>query len=78
TKSHRHTSTTVYYAFRGQGTAKVSANEFSWKQGDIFVVPSWMWHSHVNTMSDDAILFSISDRPATEALGLFREETEGA
>ena len=76
TKSHRHTSTTVYYAFRGQGMAKVSANELSWKQGDIFVVPSWMSHSHENTMSEDAILFSISDRPSTEALGLYREEAE--
>ena len=47
-------------------------------QGDIFVVPSWQWHSHENTTSDDAILFSISDRPATEALGLYREEGEAA
>ena len=35
-----------------------------------------MWHSHENTMSDDAILFSISDRPSTEALALYREEGE--
>jgi len=53
---------------------KVSANEFNWGKGDIFVVPSWQWHSHENTTSDDAILFSISDRPATEALALYREE----
>ena len=26
--------------------------------------------------SDDAILFSINDRPSTEALGLYREEAE--
>jgi gentisate 1,2-dioxygenase len=76
TKTHRHTSTTVYYAFRGEGMTKVSANEFNWAQGDIFVVPSWQWHSHENTTTEDAILFSINDRPSTEALGLYREQLE--
>ena len=42
---------------------------------DIFVVPSWQWHSHENPASEDAILFSITDQPASEALGLYREET---
>ena len=56
---------------------KVSANEFNWEKSDIFVVPSWQWHSHENTTSEDAILFSITDQPAREALGLYREEAEG-
>jgi gentisate 1,2-dioxygenase len=76
TRSHRHTSTTVYHAFRGQGTTKVSANNLAWDQGDIFVVPPWQWHSHENSTDQDAILFSITDRPATEALGLYREEAD--
>jgi gentisate 1,2-dioxygenase len=54
----------------------VSANEFNWEKGDIFVVPSWQWHSHENLNGEDAILFSITDRPSTEALGLYREEAE--
>ena len=78
THSHRHTSTTVYHAFRGSGLTKVSANNLNWDQGDIFVVPSWQWHSHENTTDEDAILFSITDRPAAEVLGLYREEAEGA
>ena len=77
TRTHRHTSTTVYYAFRGRGISKVSSNEFNWDQTDIFVVPSWQWHSHANTAGEDAILFSITDQPASEALGLYREETAG-
>jgi len=76
TQTHRHTSTTVYYAFRGRGMTKVSANVFSWDKSDIFVVPSWQWHSHENTASEDAILFSITDQPASEVLGLYREEAE--
>jgi 1-hydroxy-2-naphthoate dioxygenase len=78
TQTHRHTSTSVYYGFRGRGMAKVSAKEFHWDKGDIFVVPSWQWHSHENTTKEDAILFSITDQPSTEALGLYREEVQGA
>ena len=76
TRSHRHTSTAVYHAFRGKGMTKVSANELKWDKGDIFVVPPWQYHSHENRSSEDAILFSITDRPSTEALGLYREEVE--
>ena len=77
THSHRHTSTTVYHGFRGSGLTKVSANNLNWDPGDIFVVPSWQWHSHENTTDEDAILFSITDRPAVEVLGLYREEADG-
>jgi len=76
TKSHRHTSTTVYHAFRGQGMTRVSANELNWDKGDIFVVPPWQFHCHEKTTGEDAILFSITDRPSTEVLGLYREEAE--
>ncbi len=76
TRSHRHTSTTVYYAFRGHGTTGVSAEKFHWQQSDIFVVPSWQWHFHENPATEDGILFSITDQPASEALGLYREEHE--
>jgi gentisate 1,2-dioxygenase len=36
-------------------------------------VPPWKRYSH-NT-SEEAVLFSISDRPAQEALGIWREGT---
>lgn len=74
TRPHRHTSTTVYQAFRGTGQTTVEGENLRWGQGDIFVVPPWQWHSHKNPADGDAILFSITDRPAMEALGLYREE----
>jgi gentisate 1,2-dioxygenase len=39
----------------------------------VFVVPPWKRYSH--TMDKETVLFSISDRPAQEALGIFREDT---
>jgi gentisate 1,2-dioxygenase len=74
-RSHRHTYTVVYHAFRGSGTTWIGQEKFDWEQGDSFVVPLWNWHAHENKSREPAILFSINDRPAIEALGFFREET---
>jgi gentisate 1,2-dioxygenase len=37
------------------------------------VAPPWKRYQHNVTGNEDAVLFSISDRPAQEALGLWRE-----
>jgi len=42
---------------------------------DIFVVPSWTWHHHL-AQTDDVVLFSFSDRPVQQKLGLWREERQ--
>ncbi len=76
-KTHRHTHTVVYHAFRGRGRTKVAEKVFDWEEGDSFVVPIWNWHSHESNSKDPAILFSINDRPALEALGFHREEVQG-
>ena len=47
-----------------------------WQPTDIFVAPSWKHVSH--EVSDEAVLFSFSDRPIQEALNLFREESGDA
>jgi gentisate 1,2-dioxygenase len=73
-RSHRHTHTVVYHAFRGSGTTTIGDQRFDWQQGDSFVLPLWHWHSHESSSREPAILFSINDRPAIEALGMFREE----
>jgi gentisate 1,2-dioxygenase len=74
TRSHRHTSVTIYHAFRGSGKTRVEDQTLEWTQGDVFVVPGWNWHSHENRSDNDSILFSMTDRPSLESLGLYREE----
>ncbi len=71
---HRHTHTVVYHAFKGGGITWIGNQKFDWEQGDSFVVPLWNWHAHENHAREPAVLFSINDRPAIEALGYFREE----
>ena len=74
TKMHRHTSTALYHVFKGQGRTAVAEGHLEWKKGDSFVIPLWQWHAHENLSDDEAILFSINDRPVMEALQLYREE----
>lgn len=74
TEAHRHNSTTVYSAFRGDGVTIAGDTRLEWLRGDIFVVPPWVWHSHENRSRQDAILYSITDWPAMSALGLYRED----
>jgi gentisate 1,2-dioxygenase len=74
TASHRHLSTAVYHAFRGQGVTTIDGEAYSWTQGDIFIIPPWRSHRHENSADTEAILFSVSDWPAMAALGLYREE----
>ena len=48
---------------------------FDWEKGDIFVIPSWVYHEHLNDSKNErAILFSIQDTPILVALGKYREE----
>jgi gentisate 1,2-dioxygenase len=56
----------------GSGSTTIDGKPFEWGVNDVFVVPPWKRYSHTVT-GGDAVLFSISDRPAQEALGIWRE-----
>lgn len=78
TRVHRHTSTSIYHAFRGSGTTMVDGEAIHWEKGDTFIVPLWSWHEHANSSSkEEALLFSLHDTPVLKAFGLYREEGQG-
>jgi gentisate 1,2-dioxygenase len=72
TAPYRCTDGTVFVAVEGTGETVVGDTVFRWKPRDVFVVPSW--HSHRHRVDGEAVLFSFSDRPVQEKLGLWREE----
>jgi gentisate 1,2-dioxygenase len=80
TKPHRHTSSTIYHVVRGEGATfagkkKDEPKKMLWGPRDCLFVPSWNWHHFENrSRSEPAIVFSVTDRPVLESLGLFREE----
>jgi len=69
---YRSTDGMIFVCAEGQGETKIGDETFQWTKNDVFVVPSWMRYSH--TAGKESVLFSISDRPMQEALGIWREE----
>lgn len=68
----RSTDGTVYCCLEGQGTALIGDSEFSFTENDVFVVPPWT-PLRLHT-ARETVLFSYSDRPVQEALGLWKEQ----
>jgi len=78
TQAHRQTGSFVYQCCKGKGWSIINGKRFDWQERDIFVVPAWMYHEHVNASeTEDACLFAFHDLPVMRALGLYREEAFG-
>ena len=71
-RTYRSTDGMVFVCVEGRGTTRLEDMTFNWSPGDVFVVPPWKSYAH--GASEESILFSISDRPAQEALGIWRED----
>jgi gentisate 1,2-dioxygenase len=75
TREHRHTGITMYFVVKGQGATTVNGTTIEWRERDCFMLPPFEWHSHQNSSKNErAILFTVSDHPTLEALGLYYEE----
>ncbi len=75
TRAHRHTGSSVYLAFEGEGETVIDGLAYEWSAGDMFVVPSWAAHEHRNRDSEGrAILFSVTDIPLLKAVDKYRVE----
>jgi gentisate 1,2-dioxygenase len=72
----RQTDGAVYSVVEGEGEVQLSLDDRSWSfrfgPRDHFVVPSW--HTARLSSSKGCVLFSFSDRPVHEALGIHNEE----
>jgi gentisate 1,2-dioxygenase len=68
---YRSTDGIIFVCAEGHGVTKVGDQVLEWTRNDVFVIPPWTRYSHV--AGKESVLFSISDRPAQEALGIWRE-----
>jgi gentisate 1,2-dioxygenase len=71
-KTHRATDGAVYSAVEGHGVAEIAGQRFEFGPRDTFVVPSWA-PLRLSSPGGDAVLFSFSDRPVQQAMGILRE-----
>ena len=74
TLAHRALSSTIHLVIEGEGQSVIEGRTFDWTRGSVFVVPNWHWHEHRNLGGRDAVLFTITDQPVMEKLGMYREE----
>lgn len=76
TEARRTTASAIYYVVAGSGTTTAGESRIEWDAGDTFAIPNWLWHSHRNTATSDAVFFVVGDEPLLEKLELYREEPE--
>jgi gentisate 1,2-dioxygenase len=77
TRLKRETASTMYVVIEGRGLTEIAGNRFAWERNDIFVVPNFLWRRHINTGSDDAVLYTVSDAPLMEKIGQYRAQGRG-
>ena len=69
---YRSTDGMIYSVVEGEGKALIGSETFEFEPRDTFVVPSWA-PLRLEAKSE-SVLFSFSDRPGQEAMGLWREK----
>jgi gentisate 1,2-dioxygenase len=69
---YRSTDGMVWSVIEGEGRVSLGGTWHDFEPRDTFVAPSWV--PVLLEANDEVVLFSYSDRPAQEALGLFREK----
>jgi gentisate 1,2-dioxygenase len=75
TSSHRQTSSAIYVVHGGRGYTLAGDKRIDWEKNDVFAIPPWVWHEHVNLQSNsDATLLTVTDQPVVRALGFYKEE----
>jgi gentisate 1,2-dioxygenase len=72
TRPCRATDGTIYSVVEGEGKAVIGNETYEFEPRDTFVVPSWLPLSL--EAKAESVLFSFSDRPGQEAMGLWREK----
>jgi gentisate 1,2-dioxygenase len=71
-QAYRSTDGTIYSVAEGGGRVTIGTDSFDFEPRDTFVVPSWAPLELEAT--SETVLFSFSDRPGQEAMGLLREK----
>ena len=72
TQPYRCTDGAIYSVVEGEGRARIGGEWFEFEPRDTFVVPSWC-PLEIEARAE-SVVFSFSDRPGQEAMGLWREK----
>ncbi|MBL8270042.1 gentisate 1,2-dioxygenase [Steroidobacter sp.] len=71
-RPYRATDSRIFCCLEGEGRIDTDDWSFEFAARDVFTVPSWI--AHRLSSPSEAVVFSFSERPVQQALGLWREE----
>ena len=74
TRPKRETCNTFMVVMDGKGYTEVGGQRFEWEPNDIVVMPNFLWRRHVNTSSQDAVLYTVSDASLMRNIGQYRAQ----
>lgn len=69
---YRSTDEVICVVHEGRGKTLIGDSEIAWGPKDTFVIPSWHFHRH--QPETDSLIFTASDLPAQQKLGLWQEQ----
>ena len=70
----RETSSTFVVVMEGKGFSEIGGQRFDWEKNDFLAVPNFLWRRHVNTGTNDAVLYTVSDAALLRAIGQYRSQ----
>jgi gentisate 1,2-dioxygenase len=75
TQPVRHAAHSIFLVMEGRGYTEVADRRLDWVENDVFVVPNWMWHHHVNLdHQNPAVLYAMSDEPLVRMIEGWRRQ----
>ena len=73
---YRSIAGSVMSVVEGRGAVTIAGKRWNLGPKDVFIVPSWQWHSF--EADEDLVLFGFSDEALQRHLGYWREERKSA
>jgi len=74
TQPKRETCGTFIVVIGGKGKTDIGGQVFDWEENDIMVVPNFVWRTHTNTGTENAILYTVSDSALLKNIGQYRAQ----
>ena len=70
----RETASTYALVLAGKGFSEIGGERYDWEKNDVMAIPNFLWRRHVNKGSEDAIIYTTSDKSLLENIGQYRSQ----
>jgi gentisate 1,2-dioxygenase len=70
----RETASTYALVLAGKGFSEIGGERYDWETNDVMAIPNFLWRRHVNNGSEDAIIYTTSDKSLLENIGQYRSQ----